>query len=204
MQSLLDGYRASLPDDVGHLLDRFTLADAARKVVGVGSVGTRCWIALLEGGGDDDPLILQIKEAEASVLEPYLGRSLYDNHARRVVEGQRLMQAASDLFLGWTHDQISGCDYYWRNLRDMKVSADVNNLPTSTFMNYAELCGGTLARAHARSGDAAAISGYLGKGDAFGKALGRFATSYADQNARDHQAFVQAIADGRVEAASNL
>jgi len=200
MQSLLDGYRASLPDDVRHLLDRFTLADAARKVVGVGSVGTRCWIALLEGGGADDPLILQIKEAEASVLEPHLGRSAYDNHARRVVEGQRLMQAASDLFLGWTHDQASGVDYYWRNLRDMKVSADVNSLPTNTFLNYAELCGGTLARAHARSGDAAAISGYLGKGDVFGKALGRFATAYANQNALDHAALVQAIEDGRVTA----
>ena len=204
MQSLLDGYQASPPDDVCHLLDRFTLTDAARKVVGVGSVGSRCWIALLEGGGADDPLILQIKEAEASVLEPHLGRSICDNHARRVVEGQRLMQAASDMFLGWTHDQISGCDYYWRNLRDMKVSADVNNLPTSTFMNYAELCGGTLARAHARSGDAPAISGYLGKGDVFGKALGRFATSYADQTALDHAALVQAITDGRVAAESDV
>jgi uncharacterized protein (DUF2252 family) len=204
MQSLLDGYRASLPDDIRHLVDRFTLADAARKVVGVGSVGTRCWIALLEGGGADDPLILQIKEAEASVLEPHLGRSGYDNHARRVVEGQRLMQAASDLFLGWTHDETSGADYYWRNLRDMKVSADVNALPTNSFLNYAELCGGTLARAHARSGDAAAISGYLGKGDVFGKALGRFATSYADQNALDHEALVQAIKDGRVTAESNV
>ena len=133
MQALLDGYRASLPDDVRQLLDRFTLADAARKVVGVGSVGTRCWIALLEGGGDDDPLILQIKEAQPSVLEPHLGRSAYKNHARRVVEGQRLMQAASDLFLGWTHDDTSGVDYYWRNLRDMKVSADVNAQPTNTF-----------------------------------------------------------------------
>jgi uncharacterized protein (DUF2252 family) len=204
MQSLLDGYRASLPDDVGHLLDEFTLADAARKVVGVGSVGTRCWIALLEGGGADDPLILQIKEAQASVLEPHLGHCAYDNHARRVVEGQRLMQAASDLFLGWTHDDSSGVDYYWRNLRDMKVSADVNELPTTTFLHYAELCGGALARAHARSGDAAAISGYLGKGDVFGKALGRFATAYADQNARDHEAIVQAIADGRLEATANV
>jgi uncharacterized protein (DUF2252 family) len=204
MQTLLDGYRASLPDDVGHLLDRFTLVDAARKVVGVGSVGTRCWIALLEGGGGDDPVILQIKEAEASVLEQHLERSAYDNHARRVVEGQRLMQAASDLFLGWTHDETSGVDCYWRNLRDMKVSADVNAQPTNTFLAYAELCGATLARAHARSGDAAAISGYLGKGAVFGKALGRFATSYADQNARDHAALVQAIKDGRVPAESNL
>jgi uncharacterized protein (DUF2252 family) len=204
MQELLDGYRKSVPDDVRQLLDRFTLADAARKVVGVGSVGTRCWIALLEGGGDDDPLILQIKEADASVLEAYLGRSAYKNHARRVVEGQRLMQAASDLFLGWTHDDTSGVDYYWRNLRDMKGSADVNAQPTNSFMFYAELCGATLARAHARSGDAAAISGYLGKGNAFGKALGRFATSYADQNARDHAALVQAIKDGQLPAESNV
>jgi uncharacterized protein (DUF2252 family) len=137
MQSLLEGYRANRPDDVRHLLDRFTPVDAARKVIGVGSVGTRCWIALLEGSGADDPLILQIKEAQASVLEPHLGRSAYDNHARRAVEGQRLMQAASDLFLGWTHDQTSGVDYYWRNLRDMKVSVDLNALPTSAFLNYA-------------------------------------------------------------------
>ncbi|HEV3134654.1 MAG TPA: DUF2252 domain-containing protein [Acidimicrobiia bacterium] len=204
MQALLDGYRASLPDDVHHLLDRFTLVDAARKVVGVGSVGTRCWIALLEGGGHDDPLILQIKEAQESVLEPHLGRSAYDNHARRAVEGQRFMQAASDMFLGWTHDDTSGVDYYWRNLRDMKVSANVNALTTNAFLSYAELCGGTLARAHARSGDAAGISGYLGKGDAFGKALGRFATTYADQNALDHEALVQAIKDGRVPAEPNV
>ena len=204
MQALLDGYRESLPDDVRQLMDRFTLADAARKVVGVGSVGTRCWIALLEGGGDDDPFILQIKEAQASVLEPHLRRSAYKNHARRVVEGQRLMQAASDLFLGWTHDDTSGVDYYWRNLRDMKVSADLNAQPTNTFLAYADLCGATLARAHARSGDAAAISGYLGKGDVFGKALGRFAISYADQNARDHEALVQAVKDGRVPAESDL
>jgi uncharacterized protein (DUF2252 family) len=198
MQELLDVYRASLPDDVAQLVSRFKLVDAARKVVGVGSVGTRCWIALLEGGAADDPLLLQIKEAQASVLEPHVGRSAYRNHARRVVERQRLMQAASDLFLGWTHDDTSGVDYYWRNLRDMKVSADVNAQPTNTFLAYAELCGVTLARAHARSGDAAAISGYLGKGDVFGKALGRFAAAYADQNARDHAALVEAIQDGRL------
>ena len=204
MQMLLDGYQDSLPDDVGHLIHRFTLVDAARKVVGVGSVGTRCWIALLEGGAADDPLILQIKEAEASVLEAHVGHSAYDNHARRVVEGQRLMQAASDLFLGWTHDATSGVDYYWRNLRDMKVSADLNAQPTNTFLSYAELCGATLARAHARSGDASAIFGYLGKGNALGKALGRFAISYAEQNARDHAALVQAIKDGRVPAEPGL
>jgi uncharacterized protein (DUF2252 family) len=204
MQELLDGYRASLPDEVGHLLGRYTLVDAARKVVGVGSVGTRCWIALLEGGGHDDPLMLQIKEAQASVLEPHLGRSAYDNHARRAVEGQRFMQAASDMFLGWTHDETSGVDYYWRNLRDMKVSANINDLSANTFLSYAELCGGTLARAHARSGDAAGISGYIGKGDVFGTALGRFATTYADQNARDHEALIQAVKDGRVPAEPNV
>src|SRR5262245_11449514 len=204
MQELLDGYRASLPDDVGHLLGRFRLADAARKVVGVGSVGTPCWIALLEGGAADDPLLLQIKEADASTLEPHLGRSAYRNHARRVVEGQQLMQAASDLFLGWTHDDTSGVDYYWRNLRDMKGSPDINTQSTNAFLLYAELCGATLARAHARSGDAAAISGYLGKGSAFGKALGRFATAYADQNELDHGAIVEAIKDKRVPAESDV
>ena len=204
MRELFDAYRTGLPDDISHLLDRFQLVDAARKVVGVGSVGTRCWIALLDGGGADDPLLLQIKQAEASVLEPYLGRSAYRNHGRRVVEGQRLMQAASDLFLGWTHEAKSGVDYYWRNLRDMKVSADIDVQPTDTFLTYAALCGVTLARAHARSGDAAAISGYLGKGDVFGKALGRFATLYADQNARDHDALVQAVKDGRVPAEPNV
>jgi uncharacterized protein (DUF2252 family) len=204
IQRLLDGYRANLPDDVGHLLDRFRLTDTARKVVGVGSVGTRCWIALFQGGGSDDPLILQIKEAQASVLERHLGASAYDNHANRVVEGQRLVQAASDLFLGWTRDKESGIDYYWRQLRDMKGSADIGAQPTDTFLAYAELCGSTLARAHARSGDVAAISGYLGKGDDFGKALGRFATTYADQNERDHAALVQAIEDGRLPAQSNI
>jgi uncharacterized protein (DUF2252 family) len=200
ISALFDGYRESLPDDLGHLLDRFQLIDAARKVVGVGSVGTRCWIALLDGGGDDDPLILQVKEAESSVLEAHLQPSAYDNHGRRVVEGQRLMQAASDLFLGWTRDPKGGHDYYWRQLRDMKASADIDGQPLNTFLNYAELCGVTLARAHARSGDAAAISGYLGKGNEFARALARFASTYADQNDRDHAALQQAIKDGRVTA----
>ena len=200
MQMLLNNYRANASDDHGLLLDRFRLVDAARKVVGVGSVGTRCWIALLEGGAGDDPLMLQVKEAQASVLEAHLPDSVYDNHARRVVEGQRLVQAASDIFLGWTHDDVSGVDYYWRQLRDMKGSANVDGQPVETFVGYAELCGVTLARAHARSGDSAAIAGYLGKGDDFGKALGRFAVTYADQNERDHAALVQAIADGALPA----
>ena len=127
--ALFDDYRASLPDDRKHLLDRYQLVDAARKVVGVGSVGTRCWIALLDGGGDDDPLILQIKEADASVLEAHLQPSAYPNHGHRVVEGQRFMQAASDMFLGWSSDPAGGTNYYWRQLRDMKVSADINAQP---------------------------------------------------------------------------
>jgi uncharacterized protein (DUF2252 family) len=198
ISALFDGYRASLPDDHGHLLDRFQLVDAARKVVGVGSVGTRCWIALLDGGGNDDPLLLQVKEAEASVLEQHLQASTYENHGRRVVEGQWLMQAASDVFLGWTRDTSGEHDYYWRQLRDMKASADVDGQPLDTFLRYAELCGVTLARAHARSGDAAAISGYLGKGNEFAKALAHFAATYADQNERDHAALGEAIDDGRV------
>ena len=197
---MFDNYRATLPDYRQHLLDRYQLVDAARKVVGVGSVGTRCWIALLDGGGDDDPLILQVKEADASVLEAHLQPSAYPNHGRRVVEGQRLMQAASDMFLGWSSDPAGATNYYWRQLRDMKASADINAQPLSTFLAYAELCGITLARAHARSGDAAAISGYLGKGNKFADALARFATTYADQNDRDHAALQQAIKDGRVPA----
>ena len=200
ISALFEGYRDSLPDYRRHLLDRFQLIDAARKVVGVGSVGTRCWIALLDGGGDDDPLLLQVKEAEASALEAHLQPSVYENHGHRVVEGQRLMQAASDLFLGWTRDPAHGHDYYWRQLRDMKGSADIDRAPLDTFLNYAELCGMTLARAHARSGDAAAISGYLGNGETFASALARFAITYADQNERDHAALQQAIKDGRVPA----
>jgi uncharacterized protein (DUF2252 family) len=198
--ALFDNYRTCLPDDRKLLLDRFHLVDAARKVVGVGSVGTRCWIALLDGGHDDDPLILQVKEADPSVLETHLQPSVYRNHGRRVVEGQRLMQAASDMFLGWSSDPSGGTNYYWRQLRDMKISADINGQPLSAFLAYAELCGMTLARAHARSGDAAAISGYLGKGNEFAHALARFATTYADQNDLDHAALQQAIKDGRVHA----
>jgi uncharacterized protein (DUF2252 family) len=204
ISALFDSYRENMPDDRRHLLDRFQLIDAARKVVGVGSVGTRCWIALLDGGGDDDPLILQVKEAEASVLEAHLQPSSYENHGRRVVEGQRLMQAASDLFLGWARDPGGGHDYYWRQLRDMKASADIAAQPLNTFLSYAELCGVTLARAHARSGDAAAISGYLGKGNEFAQALAHFATTYADQNDRDHAALQQAITDGRVPAEAGI
>ena len=154
--ALFDNYGATLPDERKHLLDRYRLVDAARKVVGVGSVGTCCWIALLNGGSeDDDPLILQVKEADASILEAHLQPSDYRNHGRRVVEGQLLLQAASDMFLGWSSDPVGGTNYYWRQLRDMKASADINAQPLRAFLAYAELCGMTLARAHARSGDAA-------------------------------------------------
>jgi len=138
------------------------------------------------------------------VLERHLGASTYDNHGRRAVEGQRLMQAASDLFLGWSRDESSGDDYYWRQLRDMKSSADVDGQPLNTFLGYAQVCAIALARAHARSGDAAAIAGYLGKGNEFGKALARFALAYAKQNEQDHAALQQAIADGRVDAEAGV
>jgi uncharacterized protein (DUF2252 family) len=197
--ALFDGYRRTLSDERKCLLDRYRLVDAARKVVGVGSVGTRCWIALLEGGAND-PIMLQVKEADASALAPHATPSVYANHGQRVVEGQRLMQAASDMFLGWSSDPPGGSDYYWRQLRDMKASPDIATQPLETFLAYAQLCGMTLARAHARSGDAAAISGYLGKGNEFAHALGRFATTYADQNERDHAALVEAINEGRLPA----
>ncbi len=202
--ALFDEYLAVVPDEVTHLLSRFRLVDVARKVVGVGSVGTRCWMVLLEGDGPDDALLLQVKEAEASVLAAHSAPSVYDNHARRVVEGQRLTQAASDLFLGWTRDVPSGTDYYWRQLRDLKVSADVASMQPPHLVAYGRLCGVTLARAHARSGDAAAISGYVGKGNVLGKALARFALTYADQNRRDHAALVQAIAAGRIPSRSGI
>ncbi len=204
LRPLFDGYRATLPDEVGHLLDRFQLTDAARKVVGVGSVGTRCWIALLDGGKGDDPLLLQFKEAGASVLEAHCGASVYANHGQRVVEGQRLMQAASDLFLGWTRDEAAGIDYYWRQLHDMKFSPNVATQPTSVFLIYGQLCGVALARAHARSGDAAAIHGYLGDGEAFARAVGQFAIAYAGQNEQDHCALVDAITSGRLPATADL
>src|SRR5262249_27384866 len=200
VSALFDGYRASLDDDRQRLLDRYQLVDAARKVVGVGSVGTRCWIALLDGGGDDDPLLLQIKEADPSVLEAHLKPSTYQHHGRRVVEGQLLMQAASDMFLGWSSDPPGGSDYYWRQLRDMKGSPDVNTQPLNAFLAYAELCGVTLAPAPPRSGGAAAISGYLRKGSESGPPPPRFAATYADQNDRDHAALQQAIDDGRIQA----
>lgn len=184
-------YRGSMPDDRRHLLERYRLVDLARKVVGVGSVGTRCWVALLLGRDDDDPLFLQIKEAGPSVLEPYAGASPYPNHGQRVVEGQRLLQAASDIMLGWSNAQgLDGVatDYYVRQLWDGKASADIDTMSEESLLLYARICGWTLARAHAVSGDAIAISTYLGTSDRFDQAVADFAAAYADQNQRDFEA----------------
>jgi uncharacterized protein (DUF2252 family) len=200
-------YRRTLQGDRRHLLERFRLVDAARKVVGVGSVGTRAYILLFLGRDDDDPLFLQMKEAQASVLEPFLGRSGLANHGRRVVEGQRLMQAASDTMLGWIH--VTGVDgverdFYLRQLWDSKGSALVDVMEPRTMEAYAGLCGQTLARAHARSGDAVAISSYLGTSDSFDRALDVFGETYADQNERDYAALKAAADSGRIETQTGL
>jgi uncharacterized protein (DUF2252 family) len=194
-----EAYLDSVPDHMAVLLRRYRYRDMAIKVVGVGSVGTRCWIVLLEGRDEHDPLFLQIKEASRSVLEDHLTESVYAEHGRRVVEGQRLMQAASDSFLGW-HVGANGAHYYWRQFKDMKGSVDVDGASRRAVRRYARLCGWTLACAHARSGDAAAIAGYLGTGEAFERAIAEFAVAYADQNEHDYAAFTQAIRDGRIEA----
>jgi len=204
LQQLLRSYRRSLQGDHRHLLEGFHFAGAARKVVGVGSVGTRAWVILMLGNDERDPLFLQGKEAEASVLEPFLGKSRYANHGQRVVEGQRLMQSASDILLGWIRtpglDGITR-DFYIRQLWDGKGSAVVETMKPRALAAYARLCGWTLARAHARSGDAVAIAGYLGNGDSFDRAIAVFAEEYADQNERDYAALKQAVDSGSVEAA---
>jgi hypothetical protein len=205
---LIRGYRRTLPGDRRKLIERFRYVDAARKVVGVGSVGARAWVVLMLGRDNDDPLFLQAKEAQASVLEPFLGKSEFANHGQRVVEGQRLMQAASDILLGWLHtdEGIDGQprDFYIRQLWDAKGSALVEEMEPSGLEAYAEICGWTLARAHARSGDAIAIGGYLGSGDVFERALAGFAETYADQNDRDYAALKAAVDSGRVQAESGL
>ena len=203
LRDLLHSYRRSLQGDHRHLMEGFHFAGAARKVVGVGSVGTRAWIVLMFGTDDSDPLLLQAKEAEASVLEPFLGKSRHANHGQRVVEGQRLMQSASDVLLGWIRSNgVDGVsrDYYVRQLWDGKGSAIIEAMKPSGLAAYARLCGWTLARAHARSGDAAAIASYLGSGDSFDRALARFAESYADQNELDYAALKSAVDSGRVTA----
>lgn len=191
-------YRESLAEERRVLLDRFRLADMAMKVVGVGSVGTVCSVALLMAG-EEDPLFLQVKEAKASVLEAFAGRSVYENHGQRVVVGHRLMQSASDIFLGWTRGR-DGHHFYVRQLRDVKVKFPVHKFGATKMLHYAEWCGAALARAHARSGDPSVIAGYLGKSDVFDRAIAKFAVAYADQCERDHAAMKKAVREGRLEA----
>jgi uncharacterized protein (DUF2252 family) len=193
-------YQISLSADRRLLLDRFRIVDMARKVVGVGSVGTRAFMVLLEGRDDEDPLFLQVKEATRSVLEDHLPNSRFHTPGQRVVEGQRLMQASSDIFLGWTKGLQDDRFYYWRQLRDMKASAAVETMSPFALTFYARMCGWTLARAHARSGDPVAIARYLGDDDALDRSITQFSAGYADQNSRDYDAFVKAVADGRLEA----
>jgi uncharacterized protein (DUF2252 family) len=200
-RDLIRAYRRTLAVDRRRLLERFRYVDAARKVVGVGSVGTRAWIVLMLGRDNDDPLFLQAKEAQRSVLEPHLGKSEFTSHGQRVVEGQRLMQTASDIMLGWlTTEGLDGVkrDFYVRQLWDSKGSALIDELEPSAFEVYGRLCGWTLAKAHARSGDAIAIAGYLGTSPAFDRAVAVFAEAYADQNERDYDALKDAAASGRV------
>jgi uncharacterized protein (DUF2252 family) len=195
---MFHNYRETLPAERRVILDRYHILDVARKVVGVGSVGTRCAVALLMAG-PHDPMLLQFKEALPSVLEPYAGKSRYANHGDRVVTGQRMLQSASDVFLGWTRDE-EGRSYYFRQLRDMKMKIDLENMTKGDWLEYVEICGWTLARAHARTGDAALIGGYLGKNDMFDSALAKFAVSYADQADRDHATLVKSIRAGQVKA----
>ena len=203
---LLDGYRASLPDDRRHVLDRFEMVDVARKTVGVGSVGTRCWVALFEGPGQhvDDWIVLQVKEAGPSVLEPYMGESALPHHGLRVVTGQRLTQSASDGFLGWSEGPNTGRHYYVRQLWDLKGSGDPTLMDPVGLTHYGALCAWALARAHARTGDAVAIGSYLGKTRAFDDAIAGFAARYADQAELDHAALVAAIASGQVLAETEI
>jgi uncharacterized protein (DUF2252 family) len=193
-------YRATLQDDRRRLLERFQIVDVARKVVGVGSVGTRAFIALLQGRDAQDALFLQVKEATASVLEAYLPNSRYRQPGQRVVQGQRMMQAASDIYLGWTRGADENRYFYWRQLRDMKASIEVEALVPAGLTLYARICGWTLARAHARSGDPIAIAAHLGKDDTFDRSIADFSRRYADQNEQDYQAFLTAIQSGRLEA----
>jgi len=202
----LDGferYKGTLSDDRHALLDRYTPLDVALKVVGVGSVGTHCLVLLLEGRDRDDPLFLQIKEAPNSVLEEFLGPSAYPNHGRRVVEGQRLIQAQSDIFLGWTEGTIEHRHFYVRQLRDWKGSAEVAGATPEDLRFYAQLCGMTLARGHARSGDAVAIAHYMGKSSTFDRAITDFSEAYERQNREDYAAFLAAIEAGRLPVSEN-
>jgi uncharacterized protein (DUF2252 family) len=199
---ILESYKRTLQDDRRHLLDRYRFVDAARKVVGVGSVGTRAFIVLLEGRDRDDPLFLQVKEAGASVLEGLYPTSNFEHHGHRVVAGQRLMQAASDIFLGWFRGK-AGRDFYWRQLRDMKGSAQVERQSPDELTLYATLCGWALAHAHARSGDRVQIAAYLGKSERFDEAIADFAEGYADQTEQDHAALCAAVKSGKLPAVAD-
>jgi uncharacterized protein (DUF2252 family) len=207
LRSLVSDYMRTLPPDRQHLLGRFRLTRVARKVVGVGSVGTQAWIMLMEAEDDLDPLLLQAKQAERSVLAAYAGESQYDNQGERVVSGQRLMQAASDIFLGWQRTTVSGLgrtDYYVRQLRDWKYSAPIERMGPGEMADYGELCGWTLARAHARTGDRFAIAAYLGGSGKFEQAVADFGVSYAGQTEHDHAALADAAASGLVEARTGV
>jgi hypothetical protein len=203
VQRMIRTYQRTLPQDRRNLLASYRYAHAARKVGGVGSVGTRSWILLMIGRDNNDPLFLQFKEAQPSVLEPFLGKSQYPEHGQRIVEGQRMMQAAADVMLGWARiETIDGetKDFYIRQLWNAKGSAEVEEMNPSGMKSYGRVCGWTLARAHARSGDRIAIAAYLGKRDAFDRAMASFAETYADQNERDYRALQEAVASGRVVA----
>ena len=207
IREMLGKYQRTLQSDRKHLLEQFTLVQVARKVVGVGSVGTRCWIALMDAGDGTEPLFLQPKEAQASALAAYCGRSPYASHGERVVAGQLLMQAESDIFLGWTH--VTGPDgvdrdYYVRQLKDWKFSAPIEQMIPSGMAVYAQMCGWSLARAHARSGDRIALAAYLGGSDTFDQAIADFAETYADQNDRDYAALQAAVKDGRVQTTTDI
>jgi hypothetical protein len=205
LEGMLSDYRDSLSVDLRVLIDDYSFESIARKVVGVGSVGTRAWVMLFMGRDEQDPLVLQAKEAQASVLEPYAGPSECENHGQRVVEGQRLMQAAGDIFLGWLPAVgIDGVtrDFYVRQLWDGKLSVEIEKMEHKLLRGYGALCGWTLARAHARTGDRIAIASYLGGGGVFDQAIVEFSEAYADQNERDYLALVDGVESGRVQAES--
>jgi uncharacterized protein (DUF2252 family) len=209
ISDLVAGYRRTMETDRRYLLEQYEFCDMAHKVVGVGSVGTRCWIVLMLGRDTGDPLFLQVKEAQDSVLCRYVGSSKYSNQGQRVVAGQRLMQASSDIFLGWQRVAIGAennghRDFYVRQLRDWKFSLDYAAMVPRGMRLYGQLCGWTLARAHARSGDRIAIASYLGASDTFDQAITKFAGAYADQNEKDHEALLAAVASGRIVAESDL
>jgi uncharacterized protein (DUF2252 family) len=204
VQDTWSKYLESLPDERRYLLDQFQIKDVALRVGGVGSVGTRCLITLIESKTEDDALILQLKEAGPSVLENYVGKPSTWEHGRRVVTGQRLIQATSDIFLGWHTSLFTKTEFYWRQLKDMKGSAEVAEMDYESFKSYLGVCAWCLARAHARTGDETGIAGYIGKNDSFAEAMGDFAVAYADQTERDYQALVEAVKSGRIEAQTGI